>query len=195
MKRPTLYVGGIIILIILWLLLYRRASKLAYAEPIKVPSVPQLTFVIDQPRIEVPGSRRFGEEFDWMGDGDCGCVDTRGTDHTIITTVTTKRAEPGYYPVAPPYINIPQYVKGSLPLYRNPTMPDLPMYRAPTPTFWWGWSGLSRVIYTSDGHTLRTGLSNTLWNRADGGNIFQPIQSINYNGQVYQLDSSRSVGL
>lgn len=205
MKRLAIYSGGGLVLVALWLMMRSHAQNVVYAAPVKVPSVPKTIFIVDADYMApAPAVTKYGTSFDWLGGGDCGCISTSAKQEIIIDSVSIgPRQQPGYYSLGG-LTNIPPYLKGALPLYQNPTMPDIPMYRAPPPTFWWGWQGLARVIYTSDGATLRTGLNNSvffIWNGSgytDGkktlSTLFAPITMIKYNGQLYQLDSSRSVG-
>lgn len=205
MKKLAIYSGGGLIIIALWLTMRGHAQSITYAPPTKVPSVPKTSFIVDADYMApAPDDVKYGASFDWLGGGDCGCISTSARQTIIIDSVSIgQRQQPGYYSLGG-LTDIPSYLKGALPLYRNPTMPDLPSYRAAPPTFWWGWQGLARVIYTSDGATLRTGLSNSLffiWNGSgytDGkktlSTLFAPITTIKYNGQLYALDSSKSVG-
>lgn len=188
--------GGGIVLLILWLLMRRRGRQETFAPPIKVPSPPTMQYIV--PDNEAADDVIPHESlFDWMNGDQCGCGGPPIDILIIDSARLAPRTQPGYTYVPQFHLpEIPPALKGATPLVQSPAMPSPPIYQAALPTFWWGWSGLSRVIYTSDGFTLRTGLSNRLWTDATpGGNMFSEITAIKYNAQTYQLNRSRSVGL
>ena len=195
-KRTALYALGLIILA-LALLARVRSSATVYAKPEKITGLPQIHYEVP-PIVVEPGGSRPNNFFDWMGAADCHCDGLTRFDPLIIDSIKlAPRTQPGYQYVAPLVIDLPDYLKGSVDnLGRNPPLPSPIVYEAARPSFWWGWSGLSRVIYTSDGFTLRTGSSNKLWTDVTPGrNALSVITRIRYNAQEYQLDASRSVGL
>lgn len=195
-KRTVLYALGLIVLA-LALLARARSSATVYGKPEKVGGLPQIRYEVP-PIVVEPSGSRVNDNFDWMGEGDCHCDGVTRFDALIIDSVKlAPRTQPGYLFVATPTLDMPDYLKGSVDnLGRNPPMPAPIVYQAAVPSFWWGWSGLSRVIYTSDGFTLRTGSSNKLWTDVTPGrNAISEITRIRYNAQEYQLDRSRSVGL
>lgn len=193
-KKQTALYAVAIGAFVLWLLLRKRDEVRTFARPpVEVGGIPNMTWVVPPLELEEYGSRPT-DEFDWMNGDQCGCG--TGADILIIDSVRLAPGQmPGYqwqpdiFPVYTPPL------KGGVSLVKNPPMPDPITWKAARPSFWWGWQGLSRVIFTSDGFTLATGLANRLWERADGGNLIQPITAIKYGAQVYELDAGRSMGL
>jgi hypothetical protein len=196
MKKRTLIFAGLLILLALWLLMQKRGQEITYAKPTKVPGMPHLSYVVPPISVQPGGSIPNGDAWDWLGGTSCGCG-TQRIDALIVDSIRlAPRTQPGYNYIATPDLSIPPALKGVPTLTKNPTMPAPIVYQAAAPSFWWGWQGLSRVIYTSDGFTLKTGLSNKLWTDVTPGrNALSVITRIRYNAQEYQLDAGRSVGL
>lgn len=195
MKTRTIIFGGISIALILFLLRSRHETRIDVLPPEKIQGLPHLSY--DIPDIIVHDAPPHPLlDFDWMGEGDCHCDGSSRIDAVIIDSITlAPRVASGYTYVPNPTLDFPDYIKGAVPLVQSPTMPNPITYRAATPSFWWGWKGMARVIYTSDGHTLSTGLKNRLYTIVAGPGIFDEITVIKYNGQNYIIDREKSVGL
>lgn len=192
MKTRTILYGGGLIVLAIFLLMRKHDTKTVAGDPVKVTGLPTLKYEVP-PIATAPAHSVPGADFDWLGNG-CHCEVTRSDALVIDSTKYADRTQPGYVYVPDPYIPpIPPVLKTATPIGYNYPPPALPIYQAAVPYFWWDWVGLSRVIKTSDGFTLRTGLSNSLWTRDDGGNVMQVIQAIKYNGQRYVLDAGRSI--
>lgn len=126
------------------------------------------------------------DSFDWLGD-QCACQ-TNGGNAMVIQSI---RPIPYVYErieFAAPVLELPDYIKGSFDITRDKFRQSMTVFTPPEYTFTWGWDGLRRVIRTSNGYVLDTGLGNKLWTRADGGSIIAPITAIQYNGIIFKLE-------
>jgi hypothetical protein len=205
--KRVLFGGFGLVLLALFLLRNKLSTETQYNPATKVQGLPQLSYIVPPVEIIPGGSIPHGALFDWFNGEQCGCGDVAQNALIIYSTVISPRALPSYSFIPNIDLSIPPALKGAPSLFRSDPMPAPITYQAPTPTFWWGWQGLSRVIYTSDSMTLsmatqdkggmnRAATMQRLWKDVTPGrNALTPITAIEYDGQVYQLDARRSTGL
>lgn len=208
MKTSTKIYGGALLLLMLFLLTRARGFLTAYMQPpITLPGLPNVTYDIPAPVITMPTGSMSQADFDWLGE-QCGCDGNAPINAILIDSVSYTRNEPSFQYVEPLVFDYTQALKGAANLTANIAPPASIIYRAATPSFWWGWIGLRRVIFTSDGFTLPLNsqdqggmnraaiLDSRTWaDVTPGRNALTQITVIRFNAQDYVLDASRSTGL
>lgn len=208
MKTSTKIYGVGLLLLMLFLLTKVRGSISAYAQPpATLPGLPNISYDFPAPDITLLNGSGPQDGYDWLGE-QCGCDSAGRIDAILIDSPRYTRDVPSYTYIVPVDLGYTQALKGAANLTQN-IMPPAPIvYQAATPSFWWGWQGMRRVIFTSDGFILpvtsqdqgsvnrAASLDSRVWaDVTPGRNIFSTITRIRFNAQDYQLDASRSTGL
>jgi hypothetical protein len=179
----------------------KAASNITQGADTKFDEIPSLKYEVP-PVLPPAGNQTNGSSFDWLGGSGCHC-DAAGNEQKVVVwdTVTTTYENTGYIYLSD-RLNYTPVLKHSPILLEIPKRgdPNTPGINQPRmiqfiPKFHWAWSGLTRIIRTSDGLELYTGFENRAWTRDDGGSIIDPITAIKFNGIRYILDTSANEGL
>lgn len=209
-KSTVVYgVGLLVLALLLWTKV--RGSVSAYATPpVVLPGLPNVTYDIPAPIVSLPNGSAPPLLYDWLGE-QCGCDVETPSDVIVIDSVKYTRDVSSYQYMGAPNLDYLAALKGAANLTQNNPPPAPIVYRAATPSFWWGWTGFmnfTRCIYTSDGFILpvasqdqggvnrAASLDSRTWaDVTPGRNALTQITVIRFNAQDYILDASRSTGL
>lgn len=208
MKTETKIYGVGLIVLAIYLLTRIRGVSTAYASPaVTLPGLPNMSYILPAPIMGLPTGSNAPGNYDWLGE-QCGCDSLGAVDAIIIDTIKYTRQSPSYQYIPSDELDYVQALKGAANLTQNIIPPPPIVYQAAVPSFWWGWKGLSRVIYTSDGFILPitsqdqggmnrpAALNTRTWSDVSPGhNAITKITVIRFNAQDYVLDASRSTGL
>jgi hypothetical protein len=218
MKRTALFAFALVVLA-MYLMRTHLSTQVSAGPTEDIKGLPQVQYIIP-PIVTLPnGSIPHGMQFDWLG-GE-SCCDTTRQDALVINSVTlAPRTIPGYTFIPNPNLDYVSAVKSATnmtregpkiqeyvapPLYRQPlNVPAYLSYQAAIPTFWWGWRGGQRTIFTSDGfyfdgapsRNAPVNATNGIWyDTTPNRGLFGTITNLRYNAQEYVLDASRNVDL